>query len=89
VYLDVGDLEGLAAESEDAVSSGFQYKACIHPTQVPIVRYAYAPAPERIDWAQRVLAAAEVGPGVFSFEGHMIDRPVLRQAQMVLQRAHT
>lgn len=87
VYLDINDLNGLAVEAVDAVASGFAAKACIHPTQVPVVRAAYRPAADLITWAQRVLAAAEAAPGVFSFEGHMVDEPVLRQARAIVERS--
>ena len=43
VYVNIPDLDGLAAEARDAVASGFAAKACIHPDQVAVVRDAYAP----------------------------------------------
>lgn len=85
VHLDILDLDGLRAESEDAAASGFAAKACIHPTQVPVVRAAYRPSEEEVAWARRVLAAAADAAGVFAFEGRMVDAPVLRHAEHVLQ----
>lgn len=87
VYLAIGDLDGLAAEAADAVQVGFAAKACIHPTQVPVVRAAFTATTQELDWAERVLAAAAQAPGVFQFEGMMVDEPVLRQAQAILKRA--
>lgn len=87
VHLDIADEAGLAAEAADAAASGFAGTACIHPSQVAVVRSAYAPAPERVAWARRVLAAAQGadgGGGVFAFEGHMVDGPVLAQARRAL-----
>lgn len=86
VHLDLDDLDGLSAEAEDAAAVGFGATACIHPRQVDVVRSAYRPAAELVDWAERVLAAARTAPGVFSFEGQMIDAPVLRQAELIMAR---
>jgi citrate lyase subunit beta/citryl-CoA lyase len=86
VHLDIADADGLRAEVEDAVASGFDATACIHPSQVAVIRAGYAPTPEEQAWAERVLAEAERQPGVFRFEGRMVDEPVLRQARAVLGR---
>jgi len=86
VWLDLTDAEGLRAEALDAAASGFAAKGCIHPDQVEIVRAAFAPAPEDLAWAQRLLSAAEGAPGVFSFEGKMVDQPILDHARRLLQR---
>ena len=58
VYLDIKDLDGLRAESDDAVAVGFDAKVAIHPTQVAVIRAAYAPTDEQVDWARRVLDTA-------------------------------
>jgi citrate lyase subunit beta/citryl-CoA lyase len=87
VHLDIGDLEGLRAEADDAVASGFAATACIHPSHVEVIRRAYAPSPEQVAWARRVLDAAAGTHGVFRFEGAMVDGPVLHHAQAVLRRA--
>ncbi len=84
VYLNITDLEGLAREARDGAASGFALKACIHPSQVAAIRQAFLPAPEEIDWASRVLDAAARSPGVFRFEGRMVDAPVLRHAERIL-----
>ncbi|MGP3534896.1 HpcH/HpaI aldolase/citrate lyase family protein [Microbacterium sp. RD1] len=87
VYLDIADTTGLSAEAEDAAASGFAATACIHPSQVGVIREAYRPAPELREWAESVLRAAEGERGVFRFEGRMVDEPVLRHARHVLSRA--
>lgn len=86
VFINIGDLQGLQAEVTDAVASGFDATACIHPTQVSVIRSGYAPTAEQSQWAERLLAEAERQPGVFKFEGRMIDEPVLRQARAMLGR---
>jgi citrate lyase subunit beta/citryl-CoA lyase len=87
VHLDIRDLDGLRAEAEDAVALGFNGTVCIHPSQVPVVREAFRPSEEKLDWARRVLAAAQNERGVFAFEGQMVDSPVLKHAAAMLKRA--
>ena len=87
VHLDIRDLEGLRAEANDGVAVGFHGTVCIHPTQIPVVREAYRPSEDKLDWARRVLAAARSERGVFAFEGQMVDSPVLKHAEMILRRA--
>jgi len=87
VYLDIKDLDGLRAESDDAVAVGFDAKVAIHPTQVAVIRAAYAPTDEQVQWARRVLDTARTQRGVFQFEGIMVDAPVLRRAERIVQLA--
>jgi citrate lyase subunit beta / citryl-CoA lyase len=87
VHLEIQDIEGLRAEADDAVAVGFDATVCIHPSQIPVVREAYRPSEEKLDWARRVLAAAKTERGVFAFEGRMVDSPVLKHAEMMLRRA--
>jgi citrate lyase subunit beta / citryl-CoA lyase len=87
VYLDIKNLDGLRAEADDAVAVGFDAKVAIHPTQVAVVRAAYAPSDEQVDWARRVLEEARVQRGVFQFEGQMVDMPVLRRAERIVALA--
>jgi citrate lyase subunit beta / citryl-CoA lyase len=86
VHIDIDDINGLREEATDAAASGFAATACIHPSQVEVVRDAYRPTDDEIEWSRRVLAAASHSPGVFSFEGRMIDAPILRQASTILRR---
>ena len=75
VYLDIKDLDGLRAETDDAVAVGFDAKVAIHPTQVAVIRAGYAPTDEQVHWARHVLDAARSERGVFQFEGMMVDMP--------------
>ncbi|MDF3281123.1 MULTISPECIES: CoA ester lyase [unclassified Gordonia (in: high G+C Gram-positive bacteria)] len=88
VYLDIKDLVGLAEECDDAVASGFDVKVAIHPSQVPTIAKGFAPTPDSVTWAHRVLDAASGERGVFAFEGRMVDAPVIRHAEQILRR-HT
>lgn len=87
IRTDIADLEGAHAEALDAAESGFGAKAAIHPSHIEPYRRAFAPTSEQLDEARRILAAAEATPGVFSFEGRMVDEPILRHARSVVARA--
>ena len=88
VYVNIQDLDGLAAEAEDAAASGFTLKGCIHPSQVAVVRKAFRADEAQVAWARRVLAAArDAGPrdrGAIKVDGQMIDAPLIRQAEAIL-----
>lgn len=88
VYVDIPDLDGLAAESEDAAASGFSLKGCIHPTQAAVVRKAFQADEAQVAWARRVLAAVRDASaqdkGVLKVDGQMIDAPLIRQAEAIL-----
>ncbi|MEZ0354849.1 CoA ester lyase [Mycobacterium sp. SA01] len=87
VYLDIKDLDGLAAEVDDAVAVGFDAKVAIHPSQIAVIRKGYLPGAEQVAWARHVLEAARDERGVFQFEGIMVDAPVLRRAERIVQLA--
>jgi citrate lyase subunit beta/citryl-CoA lyase len=87
VHLAIADLDGLRAEAEDAVASGFAATACIHPTHAAVIRDAYRPSAAEVAQAARVLEAAAAQDGVFRLEGLMVDGPVLRHAEAVIRRS--
>ncbi|MER8396169.1 CoA ester lyase [Mesorhizobium sp. M1340] len=70
---------------------GFAGALAIHPTQVAIFNEAFSPSAEELEWARRVIAAhndaATRGLSAFSFNGKMIDPPVVRRAQEILALA--
>ncbi len=87
IHLDIADVEGLRDEATDAAASGFGATACIHPSQVDVVRAAYLPSDEEVAWAAGVLRAANSQRGVFRYEGRMIDSPLLRHAERIIAAA--
>ena len=88
VWVNIPDLDGLAAESQDAAASGFALKACIHPCLVAVVRLAFRADEALVAWARRVLDAARDGgakdKGAIKIDGQMIDAPLIRQAEAIL-----
>jgi citrate lyase subunit beta/citryl-CoA lyase len=89
LFTEFADDDGLRADARVSARLGFDGKLAIHPRQVPIVHAAFAPDPERVTWARRVLDAREAAGadvGVFEVDGEMIDAPLVAQAERVLAR---
>lgn len=91
LWTDFEDTDGLRADTERGIGMGYDGKMVIHPDQVAIVNEAFTPSAERIEWAERILAArdraATEGRGVFEVDGEMVDAPLVTQAERVLERA--
>jgi citrate lyase beta subunit len=70
---------------------GFAGKQVIHPAQVGPVQQAFTPSDESIVYAKRVVetfqANQQAGKGAYDLDGKMIDMPLLKNAQKVLERA--
>jgi citrate lyase subunit beta / citryl-CoA lyase len=70
---------------------GFACAACVHPDQVVLVNEEYGPKPAELDRARRLIAAFEQsaaqGRGAVSFEGMMVDPPVVERARRLVERA--
>ncbi len=87
VYIDIKNLDGLRRETDDAVAVGFDVKVALHPSQVEVIREGYRPTPEQVEWARHILAAVGDQQGAWAFEGIMVDAPVLRRAERIVQLA--
>jgi citrate lyase beta subunit len=90
VFTDFHDAVGLEEESRHARQLGFTGKTCIHPNQTPIVNRSFSPSLAELDHARRLVAAFDTqlaaGAGAFTFEGKMVDMPMLLAARKVLAR---
>lgn len=87
-YLDVEDEAGCFGEARRARALGFTGKALIHPRQLGPVASAFAPTPDEVAEARRVLQAFEAaGGGAALLDGKLIEAPVVRAAKRVLAAA--
>jgi citrate lyase subunit beta/citryl-CoA lyase len=90
-FADIDDTEGFMVEAGMARRLGFIGKSCIHPRQIALAHAAFAPSPEELAMARRVVAAAreasETGRGAFTVDGRMIDLPFLKRAQAIVATA--
>lgn len=78
------DPDRLEAEAREGRMMGFDGKCLIHPDQIAPCQRAFAPGPEEIARAERLVAAAT--GGAERFEGQMIERMHVETAQRLLDR---
>jgi len=94
IFADVNDMDALRRETELIKKLGFTGKSLVNPRQIDVVHDVFAPKQAEIDYALQVMdaikRAREMGTGVISLKGKMIDRPVVVRAARVLStaRAH-
>jgi citrate lyase beta subunit len=91
-FVDVkADESMLAAETERAMQMGYTGKLAIHPRQINVIQQTFTPTAAQIDRARQLIdqhdKAQASGAGVFTFEGKMVDMPMIRAARAVLERA--
>jgi len=91
VFSDVADMDGLRASVLEAKGLGFDGKGCIHPRQIRVIHEAFAPSPQELAKAQKIVTAfkeAEAkGLSVVSLGSKMIDPPVVKRALRTVRLA--
>jgi len=91
VTIDFKDIERVRREAEFGAQLGYSGKQIIHPNQVVPVQEAFTPDDESIAYAKRLVEAftshQKEGKGAFALDGQMIDMPLVKNAQKVLERA--
>jgi citrate lyase subunit beta/citryl-CoA lyase len=92
IFADVKDADGLRRETELVKALGYTGKSLVNPRQIEIVHEVFAPRPEEIAHALQVIEviqrAREMGTGVISLGGRMVDAPVVKRAYRTLRTAH-
>jgi citrate lyase subunit beta / citryl-CoA lyase len=87
-FRDLASFERAAARARDLGCVG---ASCIHPDQVAVLNRVFSPSLEQIEKARRTVEAFEAGlrDGTASvgLDGAMVDTPVYRRAQRLLERA--
>lgn len=79
--------QALLHDTDAARRLGFGGKLLVHPRQVETVRRVFMPSAEDLAWARRVIAAdAAAASGVLKVDGHMVDKPVVEAARLILRR---
>jgi citrate lyase subunit beta / citryl-CoA lyase len=88
---DFKDLDAFRAVVRRSRRFGFAAASCIHPSQLAILNEEYGVSPTEAERARRLIAAYEAalaqGVGAVTFEGKMIDVPVVERARALLARA--
>jgi citrate lyase subunit beta/citryl-CoA lyase len=91
VFSDAADMDGLRFETELIKRLGFTGKSLVNPRQIDVVHDVFKPKQQEIDEALEVMEAIararEMGTGVISLRGRMIDAPVVKRAARTLRTA--
>lgn len=91
VTIDVRDEAQFEKDAREGRAMGYTGKMCITPRQIELANRAYRPTAQQIAFAERVVAAWQAGQdrgeGVVTVDERMIDTPLVRQAQSVLEAA--
>lgn len=91
VFPDVGNEQGLIANTLAGRRMGFRGKQIIHPKQVAVVNELLSPSEEELSNARDVVSvyeeAEKSGKGAVALKGQMIDRPIYERARRLLSLA--
>lgn len=84
------DMARFEASVREARNLGFTGSVAVHPRQVPPVNRGFSPTEAELEWALRVVAAAEAGrvqgQGVVRLDGRMVDQPLVDRAERWLRQ---
>ena len=87
-YLNIKDEAGLLEECKKVREIGYTGKLCIHPSQLTPVNGAFTPSAEEVARARRIVKAVETqGTGALVLDGKMVDAPVIKSAQRIVETA--
>ncbi len=93
VFSDVADMEALKETVIRSKALGFDGMGCIHPRQIKVIHENYAPDAAEIEKAKKIvnafIEASAKGLGVVSLGTKMIDPPVVKRAQKLIDLAVT
>jgi citrate lyase subunit beta/citryl-CoA lyase len=93
VFSDIADMEALKETVIRSKALGFDGMGCIHPRQIRVIHENYAPDAAEIEKAKKIvnafIEATAKGLGVVSLGTKMIDPPVVKRAQKLIDLAIT
>ena len=85
------DPDALRENSRASRGIGFRGRFAIHPAQIEILNEVFSPSEGEINHARRVIEvfeeAAAMGRGSTSLDGKVVDVPVVKRAQALLEQA--
>jgi citrate lyase subunit beta / citryl-CoA lyase len=91
VHLDLADDEGFAAACRQGRELGFDGKTLIHPKTIATANLVFAPSPDEVAWARRIIAAhadaLAAGQGVVLVDGKLIENLHVESAQRLVALA--
>ncbi|MCY3544443.1 MAG: CoA ester lyase [Chloroflexi bacterium] len=92
-YFGFRDPDGLRDNAQTAKQYGFKGKFAIHPAQIDIINQTFSPSAAEIEQARRVVEAYREaegrGRGSTSLDGRVVDVPVVKRAEALLELAES
>ena len=91
IFPDASDMDALKVETKLIKTLGFSGKSLVNPRQIEVIHEVFAPKQEEVDYALEVVdaikRAREMGTGVISLHGKMIDAPIVKRSVTTLKIA--
>jgi len=89
IFSDVNDMDALRAETLLVKRLGFTGKSLVNPRQIEVIHEVFRPTAAEIQNALAVMdaikRAREMGTGVISLKGKMVDAPVVTRAARTIR----
>lgn len=89
IFSDVNDMDALRAETLLVKRLGFTGKSLVNPRQIEVIHDVFRPTEDEIRHALEVMEAIkrarDMGTGVISMKGKMVDAPVVRRAARTIR----
>jgi len=85
-YNDIAGQAGFAESCAQGRAFGFDGKSLIHPSQIESCNRIFAPSPDEVAQARRIIEAFEKNPGkgAITLDGQMIERLHAEEARRIL-----
>jgi malyl-CoA/(S)-citramalyl-CoA lyase len=84
---DFADAAACEAQFRNAFLMGCVGAWTLHPSQVPIAKWVFSPAPAEVAFAKKILAAMPDGSGAVMIDGKMQDDATWKQAKVLVDLA--
>ncbi len=88
IYPNFKDHEGLEETANYVADLGFAGMLAIHPVQIEHIHQAFAPSDEELAFANKVVSHHQTtGESAYAIDGVMVDLPVIRQCDRLINQA--
>jgi citrate lyase subunit beta / citryl-CoA lyase len=91
VHLDLDDMAGFEQACRQGQQMGFDGKTLIHPKTIDIANRVFAPSPQEVETAQRIIAAHTAavaeGKGVVVVDGKLVENRHVQNARRLVDLA--
>jgi len=84
-YFDIGDLDGLADETEKVRALGFVGKSAIHPKQIETINGIFSPNADEVDRARNLVAKFEGQDlAAVMIDGEFMEPPIIARLKRII-----